>query len=36
MDQMPHGLIDSIMPFLDYHEEIDGVYYGRAIFIFLK
>nr|XP_009932653.1 PREDICTED: torsin-1A-like [Opisthocomus hoazin] len=36
MDQMPHGLIDSIMPFLDYHEEIDGVYYGRAIFIFLN
>uniref|UniRef100_A0A8C0B9U7 Torsin-1A n=1 Tax=Buteo japonicus TaxID=224669 RepID=A0A8C0B9U7_9AVES len=36
MDQMPHGLIDSIMPFLGYHEEIDGVYYGKAIFIFLN
>uniref|UniRef100_A0A493TAJ9 Torsin-1A n=1 Tax=Anas platyrhynchos platyrhynchos TaxID=8840 RepID=A0A493TAJ9_ANAPP len=36
MDQMPHGLIDSITPFLGYHEEIDGVYYGKAIFIFLN
>ncbi|NXX63172.1 TOR1A protein, partial [Scopus umbretta] len=36
MDQMPHGLIDSIMPFLDYREEIDGVYYGKAIFLFLN
>ncbi|NXK19494.1 TOR1B protein, partial [Arenaria interpres] len=36
MDQMPHGLIDSIMPFLGYHKEIDGVYYGKAIFIFLN
>ncbi|NWY53070.1 TOR1A protein, partial [Chionis minor] len=36
MDQMPHGLVDSIMPFLGYHEEINGVYYGKAIFIFLN
>ncbi|NXO53109.1 TOR1A protein, partial [Aramus guarauna] len=36
MDQMPHGLIDSIMPFLGYREEIDGVYYGKAIFLFLN
>nr|XP_013054163.2 torsin-1A-like isoform X1 [Anser cygnoides] len=36
MDQMPHGLIDSITPFLGYHEEMDGVYYGKAIFIFLN
>ncbi|NXG62216.1 TOR1B protein, partial [Hemiprocne comata] len=36
MDQMPHGLIDSIMPFLGYQEKIDGVYYGKAIFIFLN
>ncbi|XP_009475228.1 PREDICTED: torsin-1A-like [Nipponia nippon] len=36
MDQMPHGLIDSITPFLGYREEIDGVYYGKAIFLFLN
>ncbi|OXB73522.1 UNVERIFIED_CONTAM: hypothetical protein H355_012489 [Colinus virginianus] len=36
MDQMPHGLIDSVLPFLDYRDEIDGVYYGKAIFIFLN
>ncbi|XP_042686738.1 torsin-1A-like [Centrocercus urophasianus] len=36
MDQMSHGLIDSILPFLSYRDEIDGVYYGKAIFIFLN
>eukprot|EP00076_Gallus_gallus_P046300 XP_025011838.1 torsin family 1, member B-like isoform X1 [Gallus gallus] len=36
MDQMPHGLIDSILPFLGYRGEIDGVHYGKAIFIFLN
>ncbi|NWX93472.1 TOR1A protein, partial [Nothoprocta ornata] len=36
MDQMPHGLIDSIMPFLGYRKEINGVYYGKAIFLFLN
>uniref|UniRef100_A0A8C8RW70 Torsin-1A n=1 Tax=Pelusios castaneus TaxID=367368 RepID=A0A8C8RW70_9SAUR len=36
MDQMPHGLIDSIMPYLSHHEAINGVYYGKAIFLFLN
>ncbi|KAM6048131.1 LOW QUALITY PROTEIN: torsin-1A-like [Chlamydotis macqueenii] len=36
MDQMPHGLIVSIMPFLGYQEETDCVYYGKVIFIFLN
>ncbi|TFK08361.1 Torsin-1A [Platysternon megacephalum] len=36
MDQMPHGLIDSIMPYLSDREAINGVYYGKAIFLFLN
>ncbi|XP_050782120.1 torsin-1A-like isoform X2 [Gopherus flavomarginatus] len=36
MDKMHAGLIDSIKPFLDYYEQLDGVSYRRAIFIFLS
>ncbi|XP_067397719.1 torsin-1A-like [Emydura macquarii macquarii] len=36
MDQMPHGLIDSIVPYLSHCEAINGVYYGKAIFLFLN
>ncbi|XP_076157921.1 torsin-1A-like isoform X2 [Alosa pseudoharengus] len=36
MDKMPANLIDSIMPYLDYQENIDGVSYRQAIFIFLS
>ncbi|CAM4646634.1 unnamed protein product [Lepidochelys olivacea] len=36
MDQMPHGLIDSIMPYLSHREAINGIYYGKAIFLFLN
>lgn len=36
MDKMHSGLIDSIKPFLDYYEELDGVSYRKAIFIFLS
>ncbi|XP_028570648.1 torsin-1A-like [Podarcis muralis] len=36
MDKMHAGLIDSIKPFLDYYEELDGVSYRKAIFIFLS
>lgn len=30
------GVIDAIKPFLDYYEQIDGVSYRKAIFIFLR
>ncbi|XP_053940405.1 torsin-1B [Cuculus canorus] len=36
MDKMHLGLIDAIKPFLDYYEEVDGVSYRKAIFIFLS
>ncbi|XP_069799153.1 torsin-1B-like [Dendropsophus ebraccatus] len=36
MDKMHPGLIDAIKPFLDYYENIDGVSYRKAIFIFLS
>ncbi|XP_029371649.1 torsin-1A-like isoform X2 [Echeneis naucrates] len=36
MDKMHPGLIDSIKPFLDYYDKVDGVSYRKAIFIFLS
>ena len=36
IDKMPAGLIDTIKPYLDYHEELGGVDYRHAIFIFLR
>nr|KAG5707781.1 hypothetical protein BaRGS_015941 [Batillaria attramentaria] len=36
VDKMPGGLIDTIKPYLDYHEHLNGVDYRRAIFIFLS
>ncbi|KAF4789154.1 Torsin-1B [Turdus rufiventris] len=36
MDKMHPGVIDAIKPFLDYYEEVDGVSYRKAIFIFLS
>ncbi|XP_068430152.1 torsin-1A-like isoform X2 [Clinocottus analis] len=36
MDKMHPGLIDSIKPYLEYYEKVDGVSYRKAIFIFLS
>ncbi|KAG8516111.1 Torsin-1B [Galemys pyrenaicus] len=36
MDKMHPGVIDAIKPFLDYYEQVDGVSYRKAIFIFLS
>ncbi|XP_056289032.1 torsin family 1 isoform X2 [Pseudoliparis swirei] len=36
MDNMHPGLIDSIKPYLEYYESLDGVSYRKAIFIFLS
>ncbi|KAM4696585.1 torsin-1A-like [Rhinophrynus dorsalis] len=36
VDKMHSGLLDSIKPFLDYYEQLDGVSYRKAIFIFLS
>ncbi|XP_041050018.1 torsin-1A-like isoform X1 [Carcharodon carcharias] len=36
MDKMPPELIDSIKPFLEYYNDLDGVSYRKAMFIFLS
>ncbi|XP_049909678.1 torsin-1A-like [Epinephelus moara] len=36
MDSMLPGLIDSMKPYLDYYNKLDGVSYRKAIFIFLS
>ncbi|XP_046369886.2 torsin-1A-like [Haliotis rufescens] len=36
MDKMPSGLIDTIKPYLDYYENLGGVNYRKAIFLFLS
>lgn len=36
IDKMPPGLIDTIKPYLDNHDEINGVDYRNAIFLFLS
>jgi len=36
VDKIPQGVLDALKPFLDYHEEIGGVDFRKAIFIFLS
>lgn len=36
LDKLPPGIVDSLQPLLDYIEDIDGVKYNKAIFIFLS
>ncbi|XP_037001298.2 torsin-1B [Artibeus jamaicensis] len=36
MDKLHPGIIDAIKPFLDYYEQVGGVSYRKAIFIFLS
>ncbi|XP_026209921.1 torsin-1A-like [Anabas testudineus] len=36
MDKMHPDLIDSIRPYLEYYDKLDGVSYRKAIFIFLS
>lgn len=36
IDKMPLGTIDAIKPFIDYHENINGVDFRHSIFLFLS
>jgi len=36
IDKMPEGLVDAVKPFIDYHEEVQGLDFRRTIFIFLS
>jgi len=36
IDKMPEGMIDGIKPFIDHHENVEGVNFRKAIFLFLS
>lgn len=36
LDKLPPGVVDGLQPMLDYIEDVDGVKYSKAIFIFLS
>lgn len=36
MDEMHPDLTDTIKPYLEYYNKLDGVSYQKAIFIFLR
>ena len=36
IDKMPEGLIDAVKPFIDYHDEVQGIDFRRSIFLFLS
>lgn len=35
-EKLHPGLIDAIKPYMDHYDNVDGVSYRRAIFIFLR
>lgn len=36
LDKLPPGVVDGLQPMLDYVEDVDGIKYNKAIFIFLS
>lgn len=36
LDKLPPGVVDTLQPLVDYVEDVDGVRYNKAIFIFLS
>ena len=36
IDKLPEGLIDAVKPFIDYHEDVQGLDFRRSIFLFLS
>jgi len=36
IDKMPEGMIDGIKPFIDHHENVEGVNFRKSIFLFLS
>ena len=36
VDKMPPGVLDGVGPFMDHHENVDGVDFRRAVFILLS
>ena len=35
-EKLHPGLIDAIKPYLDHYDNVDGVSYRRAVFLFLR
>lgn len=35
-EKLHPGLIDAIKPYMDHYDNVDGVTYRRAIFLFLR
>lgn len=36
VDKLPFGLVDAIKPFIDYHDNVQGLDFRQSIFIFLS
>eukprot|EP00092_Neocalanus_flemingeri_P028033 GFUD01030436.1.p1 GENE.GFUD01030436.1~~GFUD01030436.1.p1 ORF type:complete len:340 (-),score=109.62 GFUD01030436.1:69-1088(-) len=36
IDKMPEGMIDGIKPFIDHHQNVEGLNFRKSIFIFLS
>ena len=36
IDKMPEGLIDAVKPFIDYHDQVQGIDFRRSIFLFIS
>lgn len=36
LDKLPPGIVDGLQPLVDYIEDVDGISYNKAIFIFLS
>ena len=36
IDEMPEGLLDTIIPFIDFHKEVDGLDFRKAIFLLIR
>jgi hypothetical protein len=36
VDKIPIGLVDSIKAYIDYHPEVNGIDFRRAVFIFIR
>ncbi len=36
IDKIPIGLMDTIKPYIDFNNELDGIDYRPSVFIFLR
>jgi hypothetical protein len=36
MDELLPGLIDTIRPYVDYYDHVEGTYYKKLLFLFIR